>query len=127
MRAVRLTALAVVLAMSAACSDSTPVGEDDDLPSQAADTEVPVFDYSREPNREPVAVTDEAGCNAGLAEPFIGEEATAETRGLLLSAVAPIVNVRWIDPSEEENSDVDPRRLTIMLDEAGAIQSVECG
>ena len=127
MRAARLPALALVLAMSAACSDSTPVGEDGDIPSQAADTEIPEFDYGRKPNPEPVAATDEAGCNAGLAEPFIGEEASAETRGQLLSAVAPIVNVRWIDPSEDEDGDVDPRRLTIMLDEAGAIQSAECG
>ena len=127
MRFALAPALAAAAVLLAGCSESTPVNDDGETVAQPSEVDIPEFEYSREPNREPIGVTDEAGCNAGLARPFVGQEATSETRGELLSAVAPLVTVRWLSPDETENDEVNPRRLTISLDEEGVIQTVRCG
>ena len=125
MRGVYLFA-ATAFALSA-CGDSVEVGDDGDVAAQAMDVDIPRADY----DRVEAVVTPEPGepsdCNADLARPYIGQDVDAETRGELLSEVAPIVDVRWLAPGEVTTDDYDGRRLNVSFDENEIITGVRCG
>ncbi|WP_170005284.1 I78 family peptidase inhibitor [Pseudopontixanthobacter vadosimaris] len=130
MHRMTLAALASGL-MIAGCGDTTEaedVPPTDMIAARADQPEaVPYPDSARqipEVAPDPAARSD---CNADIAQVFVGDMADAETRGRLLSEVAPITTVRWVGPGEATTDDLDADRLNVMLDASGAITGTRCG
>ena len=111
----------------ASCGEATEVGEDNELAVQPANVDIPEADYGRSTDTTRPGETEVTLCNADLARPYVGERVDAETRGRLLSEVAPLVNVRWLGPDEAAGEETDPERLTVTFDEEDKIIEVECG
>ena len=115
--------LALAFALSA-CGDTTEAENVEPRPMAS----VPVDDYARvTPSTPPPTDVALEDCNARLASPYIGEQADAQTRGELLSAVAPVTNVRWVGPGTATTEDLDPDRLNVMLDAGDTITALSCG
>lgn len=124
-RAVPIAAAALAVT---SCGDAVEVGDDNELSVQPANVTIPEANYGRETEiAEPPETPEPSLCNADLARPYVGETVDAETRGRLLSEVAPLVNVRWLGPDEDAGEEADPDRLTIRFDENDEITQVECG
>ena len=75
----------------------------------------------------PPTSAEPTDCNALRAGQYVGQEADAQTRGELLGAVAPVTDVRWINPGEATTDDLKPDRLNIALDAGGVIIGASCG
>lgn len=128
----RMTVAALGLVMlTAACGDTT---ETEDVPptdviaARADQPEaVPYPDSARQVPEVAPDPAERSDCNADIAQVFVGDSADAETRGRLLSEVAPITTVRWVGPGEATTDDLNPDRLNVMLDVNGDITGTRCG
>ncbi|MCP9223088.1 I78 family peptidase inhibitor [Erythrobacter sp. LQ02-29] len=115
------------LLLLAACGQAVPVNQAD---SEPLVEKAPVADYDRDipdPGTSPEAVESD-DCHAQVASAYVGREADAETRGRLLTDIAPITNVRWMSPGDPTpEPETVPQRLNVELGEDGKIVSVACG
>lgn len=130
MHKMTMAALTTVL-MLGACGDTT---EAEDVPPTeviaARADQAEAVPYPDSERRIPEVAPDPAersNCNADIAQVFVGDMADAETRGRLLSEVAPVTTVRWVGPGDATTDDLDPNRLNVMLDARGAITATQCG
>ncbi|SMQ74376.1 hypothetical protein SAMN06297468_2607 [Altererythrobacter xiamenensis] len=114
--------LALAAALSA-CGDAREAEEAEPIPADEAE----FGDYSRDTPDLPDPDLESDKCNSRLAAPYIGQELDADTRGELMTAVAPIVTVRWIGPGEATTDDLNPQRLNVMYGADNVITSVGCG
>ena len=109
----------------AACGSSSDV---DETGATERAKPVPVTDFSRvTPSARDEDDGDADECRSALAEPYIGQDAGAQTRGQLLSAVVPVTDVRWIGPDDIVTEDNVADRLNITLDEDDVIIAATCG
>ena len=110
-------------ALLSACGDAREAEEVEPVPADEAE----FGDYSRDTPDLSVPDLESDKCNSRLAAPYIGQKLDADTRGELMTAVAPIVTVRWIGPGEATTDDLNPQRLNVMYDGDNVITSVGCG
>lgn len=113
-------ALATILS---ACGDAREAEDVEPVPADEAE----FGEYSRDTPDRPDPDLESDKCNSRLAAPYIGQELDADTRGELMTAVAPIVTVRWIGPGEATTDDLNPQRLNVMYGADNVITSVGCG
>ena len=106
-----------------ACGDARDADTVEPVPAD----EATFGDYSRDTPDLPNPDTEADKCNSRLAAPYIGQELDTDTRGELLTAVAPVVTVRWLGPDDAMTDDLNPQRLNVMYGADDVITSVGCG
>ncbi|NVD45546.1 I78 family peptidase inhibitor [Qipengyuania atrilutea] len=82
---------------------------------------------ANEEPQTPVAVPDGDGkCEAAAAQSLVGERATSETGGRVLSLTGADT-LRWGPPGAMFTMDYRPDRVTVMYDDAMMITQIKCG
>ena len=75
---------------------------------------------------EPIAVMPPGSCNAGLAQVFVGQAATAEL-GANVQRVSKAARLRWIPPRTAVTMDYSDARVNVHYDDAMKVTSISCG
>jgi hypothetical protein len=75
---------------------------------------------------EPVPLPSAGTCNAGLAQVYVGQAATAEL-GANVQRASKAARLRWIPPRTAVTMDYSEARVNVRYDDAMKVTSISCG
>ena len=75
---------------------------------------------------EPIATMPPGSCNAGLAQVYVGQAATAEL-GANVQHASKAERLRWIPPRSAVTMDYSDARVNVRYDDAMKVTGISCG